>query len=191
MAAFTKAAHSGDTQAIKDATLKVQDEYARIIKNALKGAFEYGKNNAAKEIGASPPPNPSDILRQIEIQADTIATQQIAQIEADSKKAYVQALNKGQSLSVALAAADAAADEAIEALTSDASSLLSGYINHGRSTVFDNNSDDIYALQRSEILDQVTRNFCISIDGRIVEKDDPFAQTLSSTPIAGVCGSPY
>ena len=43
------------TQAIKNATLKVQTDYARIIKNALKNAFEYGKNNAAREIGADHP----------------------------------------------------------------------------------------------------------------------------------------
>lgn len=177
MATLTKAAHAGDTQAIKDATLKVESDYARIIKQAITTAFTYGKNNAAKEIGADAPPNPADMLRQIDIQANAIASQQIAQIEADSKNAYVQALNKGASLSVALAAADTAAQDAIDSLTSDAAAILmSGYINHGRNTVFDLNAPDIYALQRSEILDSVTCNYCISIDGRVVEKTDPFAQ---------------
>ena len=53
---------------------------------------------------------------------------------------------------------------------------MAGYINNGRATVFDRNADDIYALQRSELLDRATCNYCISVDGRIVEKDDPFAQ---------------
>ena len=43
----------------------MQAEYARITKNALEAAFEYGKNNAAKEIGADAPPNPAHMLRQI------------------------------------------------------------------------------------------------------------------------------
>ena len=177
MAAFTRAAHAGDTQAIRDATLKVQAEYARIIKNALKGAFEYGKNNAAKEIGANSPANPANMLRQIDIQADTIADHQITQITADSKNAYVQALNKGESITAALAAADAAAAASIDALTSDATGILmSGYINHGRNTVFDKNSEDIYALQRSEVLDNHTCNYCLSVDGRIIETQDPFGQ---------------
>jgi phage gp29-like protein len=177
MAAFTKAAHAGDTQAIKDATLKVQSDYARIIKNAGKSAFEYGKNNAAKEIGVGAPPNPSDLLRQIDIQADTIADAHITEIISDSKQAYVQALNKGLSVTAALAAADAAAEAAIDALTDDTGGiLLSAYINHGRNEVFDRNSADVHALQRSEILDEVTCNYCMSIDGRIIEKDDAFGQ---------------
>jgi len=116
MAAFTKAAHAGDTQAIKEATLKVQYEYARIIKNAVKSAFKYGKNNSAKEIGVSAPPKPTDMLRQIDIQSDAIASRHIAEITSESKSAYVQALNKDESLSVALAAADAAASSLIDEL---------------------------------------------------------------------------
>jgi hypothetical protein len=89
----------------------------------------------------------------------------------------VQALNKGLSTTAALGAADPAAQGAIDALTSDASAiLLSGYINHGRNTVFDLNSDDVYALQRSEIVDEVTCNYCLSIDGRVIEKGDPYGQ---------------
>jgi hypothetical protein len=165
------------TQAIKNATLKVQADYARIIKNALKSAFEYGKNNAAKEIGAAAPANPTEMLRQIDIQSDAIAEHHIAEITGDSKNAYVQALNKGESLAVALGAADAAAEAAIDALTSDMSAIVvSGYINHGRGVVFDRNGDDIHALQRSEILDASTCNYCLSIDGRIIEKDDSFGQ---------------
>jgi hypothetical protein len=177
MAAFTKAAHAGDTKAIKDATLKVQNDYARIIKQAIQSAFTYGKNNAAKEIGVDAPANPADTLRQIDIQAAAIADQQIAEITTDSKNAYVQSLNKGESLPAALAAADAAAAAAIDTLTSDATGILmSGYINHGRATVFDLNSEDIYALQRSEVLDNHTCNYCLSVDSRIIETDDPFGQ---------------
>jgi hypothetical protein len=117
------------------------------------------------------------MLRQIDIQSDAITTHQIAEIESDAKNAYVQALNKGESLAVALGAADAAAAAAIDALTTDASAiLLAGYINHGRNEVFDQNSEDVHALQRSEILDEVTCPYCESIDGRIIEKDDPFGQ---------------
>lgn len=177
MATLTKAAHAGDTQAIKDATLKVQNDYARIIKNALQNALTYGKNNAAKEIEVAAPANPSDMLRQIDIQADAIADEHITRITSDSKNAYVQALNKGESLAVALAAADEAASLTIDALTSDASAIVvSGYINHGRNIVFERNADDIYALQRSEILDPSTCNYCLSIDGRIIDKDDDFGR---------------
>lgn len=35
---------------------------------------------------------------------------------------------------------------------------------------------DVYALQRSEILDACTCNFCLSIDGRVFSVDDPFTK---------------
>ncbi len=35
-------------------------------------------------------------------------------------------------------------------------------------------SDDTYAFQRSEILDDETCNFCLSIDGLVVNADDPW-----------------
>lgn len=175
MATFTRAALVGDTKAIKDATLQVQADYSRILKNALKSSFEFGKTNAAKEIGTDAPANPAEMLRQIDIQSAAIADQQIAEIVTDSKNAYVESLNKGQSTTAALAAADAAAAAAIDRLTSDARAILvSGYVNHGRDVVFDRNAADIYALQRSELLDMATCNYCASIDGRIIEKDDPF-----------------
>ncbi len=178
MAALTRAAHAGDTQAIKDATLKVQAEYARVLKNASRGAFEYGKTNAAKEIKKDAPGNPSAILRQIDIQSDAIADAHIAEIVADAKNAMVNALSRGQSLSAALAAADLAAGEAIDLLARNTSNILTaGYINKGRDEVFDRLADDIHALQRSELLDAVTCNFCLSIDGRIVENDDSIART--------------
>src|SRR5215212_9977043 len=77
MAALTRAAHAGNTQGVKDATLKVQAEYARIIKAASRSAFQYGKTNAAKEIGVNAPSDPSEMLAQIDIQADAIADQKI------------------------------------------------------------------------------------------------------------------
>jgi hypothetical protein len=84
---------------------------------------------------------------------------------------------QGASTTQALAAADAAAAAAIDAVTSDASSILmAGYLNFGRNVVFNLNSDDLHALQRSELLDPSTCNYCLSIDGRIVETSDPFAQ---------------
>lgn len=177
MAAFTRAAHAGDTEAIKDATLKVQSDLSRIIKNAAQSAFLYGKNNAAKELKIDAPANPQAVLRQIDIHAAAIADQQITEITSEAKNAYVNALNRGASTTAALGAADAAAAAAINTLTSNASSILmAGYVNSGRSVVFERESENIHALQRSELLDFTTCNYCLSIDGRIIETSDPFGQ---------------
>lgn len=39
--------------------------------------------------------------------------------------------------------------------------------------VFEQDQFKVYALQRSEILDDETCNYCLSIDGRTVRPDDP------------------
>src|SRR5205823_2831046 len=120
------------------------------------------KNHAAKEIGVDAPANPQDVLKQIDIQADAIAQNQIARIEHDSKNAYVNALNRGQSVTSALGEADAAAEDTIDTVTGDASSvLMAAGINQGRNAVFSKSAKDIYALQRSEILDSRTCDFCL------------------------------
>jgi hypothetical protein len=87
-----------------------------------------------------------------------------------------------------LAAADVAAEEAIERLVGDARGILtSGYINHGRNTVFDRNADDIYTLQRSAVLEPSTCNYCVSIDGRVIEKGDPFgSNTIFHSSCRGI-----
>jgi hypothetical protein len=186
MVAFTRAAHAGDTEAIKSITLKVQADFASIIKKAVQNAFTAGKNGAAKELGVDAPANPTAMLQQISIQSAAIADQQITEITSESKNAYINALNKGQSTTSALAAADAAASAAIDRLTRDSSAILmSGYINTGRSVVFDRESDKVYALQRSELLDFQTCNYCLSIDGRVFEKDDP--QFAALGPVHSNC----
>jgi hypothetical protein len=178
MAAFTKAAHAGDPKGIKDATMKVEADLARIIKQGMTSAFVHGKNGAAAEINVPAPANPADILSQIDIQAEAIAAHQIAKIEADSKNAYVNALNRGKSITTALGEADVAAADAIDTMTGDASAvLMAAGINQGRNAVFSRNSGDIYALQRSEMLDERTCEFCISMDGLIITTNDTWADT--------------
>lgn len=177
ISALTKAVEKGDRTAIKNATMRVKRQYEKILKKSMKDAYEYGKNNAAKEMGVSSPTNLSTILTQIDVQADAIAELHIAQITNESKTKLTEALAKGNSNVQALAAADAAAAALIRELTRDTSRIvMSGYINHGRDTVFEAHADKIYAKQRSEILDASTCNYCLSVDGRIVEKDDPFSK---------------
>jgi hypothetical protein len=187
-AALTRAAHAGNTAAVKEATMKVQAEYARIIKAASRSAFQYGKTNAAKEIGVNAPADPRDMLDAIDIQANAIAQHQLAQIVGESKTAYAEALNKGLSITAALGAADAVAHDAIDELVTDTSRILmAGYVNHGRGAVYTGNGDKIYAIQRSELLDSRTCFYCLSVDGRVIEKDDPFGKnTLWHSSCRGI-----
>ncbi|WP_035648696.1 DUF935 family protein [Bradyrhizobium sp. ORS 285] len=173
IAQLSRAANAGDTQAIKDATIKGDDEYRRMLKAAFKGAFEFGKNGAAREIGVPAPANPAEVLSQIDILATTIVDSHLTDIVHASKTAYLNVISQEGSTLQALAAAERAAEETIVELARNTSSIVvSEYINYGREITFNRAQDKIYALQRSELLDSKTCKFCISMDGRVVEKDD-------------------
>lgn len=177
MTKLTKAVQKGDKDAIKNATMNVQKAYARIIREKMKESYEYGKRNSALEMGVTTPANAKAIIDQIDIQSDAIAELHLAQITNESKTKLVEALNKGESVNAALAVADAAIAKKITELTKNTSQIvMSGYVNHGRNTTFETHIEKIYALQRSEILDSRTCNYCLSIDGRIAEKNDPFTK---------------
>lgn len=177
MSALTKAVQAGDKEAIKKATIKAQAAYSSIIKQAMKESYEFGKNNAAREISVTAPSNARAVLDQIDIQANALADMHIAEITNTGKTALVESLNKGNSTTKSLAVADAIVAAKIDELVSNTSTIaMAGYVNTGRNTVFDSYSDKIYALQRSELLDGRTCNYCLSIDGRVVEKGDPFAR---------------
>lgn len=176
MKKLSKAVANEDTQAIKDATIAAQASYAKIIKDSLKESYEYGKNKAAKELGVNVPANAREVLARLDVQADAIAESHIAQITTGAKNAAMEALSKGESALAALAAADAVADTVIDDVVYDTGRVaVSALINNGRADVFDTHIDKIYGLQRSELLDYSTCPYCLSVDGRIVEKDDPFA----------------
>ena len=174
---LNKALTKNDTNAVKDSGLKVHSKYAKILKDHMKEAYEYGKNNASTEMGVKSPANSKELLAQIDIQSSAIADQHLAIIEAEAKNKIVEAMNKGESAIAALGLADKALDDLIESVTKNTSRIaMAGYINHGRGTAFEANYENIYALQRSEILDSGTCNYCLSIDNRIITKDAPFGR---------------
>lgn len=167
----------GDSDAVRKATMSAQKAYAKIIKDSMKSAYEYGKNNVATEIGVTVPANDKALLKQIDIQANALADQHLAVLTGESKTKLVESLNKGENALQSLAIADLAISQKIAEIARNTSEIImAGYVNHGRNTVITAFKDKIYALQRSEILDTVTCNYCLSMDGRIVEKDDPFAK---------------
>lgn len=173
---------NGDTKAVADLEIKFVNEYKKLIKDYMKKAMEYGKNNAATEMDVNTPPNASDTLASIDLLADTIAWKAASDIEAQAKISAVNGMKKMSeknafaSVIQVVGQIDEAIEEVITKVVSTAAGLvINQAINMGRKDVFDRNADQIYALQRSEILDEVTCDFCLSMDGRIVGLDDKWA----------------
>lgn len=178
MSKLHTALDSGDTKAVADLEVKFVNEYKTILKTAMKRAYEYGKNNASTEMGVPVPPNNAASLAEIDLLADTVATKTATNITTKAKLAAVSALKANKNALQAAGTIDADLEDAIAREVDQAASTLVGQnMNHGRNDVFERNSGMIYALQRSEILDKRTCNFCLSMDGLIVTPDDPWAKT--------------
>ena len=168
---------SGNTQKVKTLQLQFKDDYAAIVKKFLKDAYIFGKNNVSKEMGVKTPAADQKILTNISLSADTIAKKHGDDLVNQAKLTIVTEVQRGQTVAQALKTVDTVLTQKILTLTRDTSSIVTaGHVNLGRKTVFDKNADKIYALQRSEILDKRTCKFCLSMDARIVKKNDPLAK---------------
>ncbi len=171
-----------DTKEVADLEITFVKAYKKIIKDFMKTAMEYGKNTVAVEMGITTPPNASDTLAAIDLLADTIAWKAASDIEAQAKISAVNGMKKMSEKKVftsiiqVVGQIDAAIEDVItKTLNTAAGLIINQGINMGRKDVFDRNPDQIYALQRSEILDETTCDFCLSMDGRIVSLDDNWA----------------
>ncbi len=174
---LTPAIEKKDIALIKKLEVQFTKTYTALLNDIMRKAYNFAKNNAAREMGVKAPPSNQDILRSISIGADSIAAKHAQQITSEAKQVLVDRFAKGESVSTTIGAIDAAIIKTIEKITRDTSAIvIAGHINLGRRTVFEKNADKIYALQRSEILDSKTCNFCLSIDERIIEKTDSLAK---------------
>lgn len=167
----------GDNVAVRKLQLGFQKEYSTLIKKFLKEAYIFGKNNVSIEMGVKTPAADPRILSNINLSANTIAKKHSDDLVNLAKLTIVQEVQIGKTVTQALKTVDTILKQKILTLTRDTSSIVTaGHVNLGRKTVFEKNANKIYALQRSEILDKRTCKFCLSIDGRIVRKNDPLAK---------------
>lgn len=163
---------------VKEMSVKYQGEYKKEVFDSTKRMFEYGKMMAAHEMKKQPPATPDDkeltLKDQVEIETEMMSDD----LMKEAKRALLNSLRKmADSKKVwDLAKISLVLGKAIDKIINNVPSVTVGQsFNQGRRLTFDTYSRDIYALQRSEILDEVTCNYCLSIDGRVFSKDDPFA----------------
>lgn len=176
--ALSAAMHSSDPTKAKEVKFQAATAYAKVLRDHKRGALTYGKTSAASEMGKAIPATTPEQKAMIDMQSTAIADSHVTTFDEKAKIAAVNALTNGQTVAVAVAAADVAAEEAIAKLVDDTAKIVvSGYINNGRNYVFDTYQEDAYALQRSELLDSATCNYCLSVDGRVIEPDDSFGKS--------------
>lgn len=178
MAKLHAAIDAGDNKAITALEVKFVSDYKQIVKDAMKKAYEYGKVNVSDEMGILAPANTAESLAHIDMMADTIANKTASDLEAKAKISTANALKKNISILQTVGTIDLALEEAIDKAVNTTAGIIVGQsINNGRNDVFARNRSMIYALQRSEVLDERTCDFCLSMDGLIIDPTDDWAST--------------
>ena len=178
MTKLHEAISSGDSKAIADLEVKFLNDYKALIKKTMLDAYEYGKKTASGEMHITTPPSNAETLASITLMANTAAEKAQADIEAKAKTLAASHLNNNTPVLQASGAIDETLDTLIDKTVNDTASIAVGQnINMGRNDVFERNEDEIYALQRSEILDSVTCDFCADMDGLIIKVNDPMASS--------------
>lgn len=178
MAQMHNAITSGDARAIAALEVSFVPEYAALLRSAMNEAYEYGKSTATGEMGIASTASNPDSVASMETMAQTIAEKTAQDIETKAKIAAATELKKGTPPLQASGGIDGVLDDAIdEVVDSTAGTIVGQLINNGRNDVFAENGENIRSLQRSELLDDKTCNFCLSMDGRVVAPNDQWAQT--------------
>jgi len=137
--------------------------------------------SAAHEMRTEVPITPSTAISVLGGKADILVESAKNDLLKEAKLTLINKLEGKKfaevPLSIILAALGKALDSKIEDLLIGIPSVVvSGGINQGRRVAIEDNSDEIYALQRSEILDEATCDFCEAMDGRVFKKDDPITR---------------
>lgn len=173
-----KALDNGDTRSIASLEISFISEYKTLLKDAMQKAYEYGKKGASAEMNILTPSSSAQSLAHIEVLADTIANKAASDIESKAKLSIINAMKQDTSNLQALGNVDALLEDVIDKSVDVAANVIVGQgINNGRNDVFARNTGMIQSLQRSEILDEKTCDFCLSMDGLIVAPNDKWANT--------------
>lgn len=168
---------SGDLSGVSSISFVSKTELSKLIKKYTQKALEVGKKTASEELEVERPRTPQKTTQANNLEAAQI----VEQVSTDLNGAVRQTARSGISNEVAVLAILVAMRRAAQKEADKATRVISGsipgqHINQGRRVVFDDNEPLIQAYIRSEVLDSRTCNICMSLDGRVVKADDPFAK---------------
>ena len=197
---FKKHINNKDTDKIHNLSMPDKDEYRQLILKYLKIPYEFGKRSCSSEMKTPSPATPQSEIDRIQMQSDTISNIHEGDMLKTMKLTAINGLRKIKASEMKFAdvkkkkpspVTDTATavtiddvmdlslddmEEEIGTFVDDTAVITTGMLyNQGRSLAQRENSPNIYALQRSEILDDVVCDFCMSMDGVIVALDDPAA----------------
>lgn len=165
-----------DWNAINELTLLTLASEAKKIKEIAKGAVERGKVATANELGESVPNTPAEEVRYQNARIETSIDERNRAIVRAVKFGLLSLVSQGIGKQAILFQIGEEFDK--EQKKQDMQIVgrtVEDALNRGRKITFNSYQPKVFALQRSEVLDSKACNICMSMDGRIVKPDDPFA----------------
>jgi hypothetical protein len=168
----------GDAKRVEDLTIKFKAEVRNYINKKIAQAFEVGKLSAANEMKVKAPSTSNELVSLLSTKGSVITDKLTVDLLNKAKLTSISHIEQKTNVSEALQSiSNILSDQLMQSVSLTSSVITAGGINMGRETVFKEYKNMVYAKQRSEILDNRVCNYCLSIDGRIVEPDDPITNT--------------
>lgn len=170
-------ARLGDPSLILNYFPSYKNQIADKIYDLYMEAFNKGKILAANELKLSAPITKSVYQNAARTRAVGVADKLVNDLVAEVRFAMTDLMEKGVARRELVRNLGEITVAKISTLIARASSsTMVGGINTGRYSVFEGRPEVIHSLQRSEILDTRTCNYCLSIDGRSVYPGDDIAE---------------
>ena len=154
-------------------SMKYQDKYRSAILTAMKDNYQFGKTSVAHEMKKIVPTAKASDVSNMSLQATAITDKMNNDIVGKAKTTMLGNLQQGKTKPQTLALTAGIIKKAVDSNWRNVAPIVvSGSINQGRRRTMTKYKSDIYAVQRSEMLDSRTCDYCLSIDGRILKKND-------------------
>ena len=166
-----------DVAAVNDLSLALTPKLKAELKSESKQAFEEGKRTAANELGQALPSTPGIENKLRDAKVEAMVNARTVKVENAIKGRLLTLLGKG----IGVTAGIFSISKLFDKVTNETNAQIAGRVvvdnlNTGRGLVFDRYARSVHGLQRSELLDIKTCPMCMSLDGRVLPKDDPFTK---------------
>lgn len=175
-----EAVSKNDISILENAKIPHQNELIELLTEITKESFEAGKITASQEIGAEVPKTSKDVRGVIRAEQVAVVAGFIAGMKLNATNSVTQVLKrKGNDITETSTAE--AVNNARVGLDGYITKQKSGYntsavmgsINAGRSSVYEDNTENVVYAQYSAILDDSTTERCKELDGKIVRYGSP------------------
>jgi len=167
----------GDAKRVEDMFIRFKDEVTKFLIDKLNKSFEAGKLSAANELDIPAPKTDNRMISMITTQANAMAQKITDDLLNQAKLTTLGQIQQNTPVDEALSSLETLmTNQLARSIQLTASAATVGGINMGRDSIFGENRDKIYGLQRSELLDDRICNYCLSMDGRVIQPDDELAK---------------